>query len=195
MVCINLTDNILPCASNSGGVSYLWIFDVYDFKFFTTAPTTGRPYPLYDNIGALGGAHLYKCQFQIKSAKFETKQTGSKMANKWETVIEADLPRMSNGLVNFMANIQSGVSNFGVGVIVGDNNGKFWVINEKNIAGETNPILQKFVLDGAEATTGKTFDEQNMFKLSIKGDYIRPPLELYKTSSAYTLSMLRALET
>jgi hypothetical protein len=193
MTCIQLTHLYFGCGSNTGGITRFWLFDPQDITFTQASATTGIPYPPYTAIalvsGAPTGAGLSRFDIVPGSGELKTSQSASKMTNIWNFDVSGECAVMSNSMVNALVNAGTGVSGYGVGVIVEDNNGNIWVMGELFIGTAQLSKIFKMMLDGTELATGKDYGDYNGATVSLKGKYVRPAIQY-----TGTLASVQSLE-
>lgn len=195
MLCVKLKSYTAACAATSGGVANIWFFDPADFNFTQDAAAAdGTPgeytaVALRAGATAAGGALMYPVSFQRKEAEFTAKQSVSGCSVKWDYELTMQLPNISHDLNTFLMSLDAAGCCCGVGVVIRLNSGKVFVAGERFVNTEQIPYFE-LKQDGSEIGSGKQFSDFNGAKLTIKGEYSRPPFEF-----TGGVSVITALET
>lgn len=182
------------CAQVVGGVARVWAFDneAFDFTQAAYAQTTG--YAPYTAValtpdGTTATAKLYPLQFERDQAEYTVKQSRKGSVSKYTHQLDIQFADLRMDIVNWNNFVDQASICTGVGLIIQLNNGKFFVIGEKIVNSDPIDIPFYVVQDGSSASSGKVMDDFNGQNTTLKGDYIRGPIEF-----TGTLASLTALE-
>lgn len=195
MLCFNALPYSRPCASVTGGISDIGIFDPSDLNFTQGAAVAGV-LPAYTVAALRTGAVptddvaiINFINFQIEEAEWKWKQSIKGCAVKYAHEFDFQLPQNSQLLTNFQQALDSAACCCGLGLIIRLNDGKIYVAGEKYVNAVT--ILRFQVQqDGSDGTSGKAYDDFNGGNIVLTGDYSR---NLYEFTG--TWASLLALNT
>lgn len=174
MLCITLTSYNRACASTTGGINRLWLFDPADWTF-TMASSIYTAVARMAGATFAGGAIMAPISFENKTAEYTSKRTSTGPCRyKYEHKITADLPQLTSTVNLWLKSLDDAGCCCGLGIIFEMNDGTIFVMGERYIA--TSAITPKFeVLHGDSGqSTGKLFDDFNGTNLVIVGEYFRP---------------------
>lgn len=173
MLCIALASYSRACASVTGGINRIWIWDPADWTF--TYTTTYTALARMTGATFVGGAIMAAVSFENKTAQYTSKRTSTGPCRyKYEHKIVADLPQLNSTANIWLKSLDDAGCCCGLGVIFEMNDGTIFVMGEKYIA--TVALTPKFEIThgDTEQDSGKLFDEFNGTRLAISGEYFRP---------------------
>lgn len=173
MLCVTLKSYTKACASTTGGVSDIWIFDPADFNF--TQDATSKSYTAIAlRAGAVqeDGAKMFPVKFQRKEAEFKFKHTLNGCSVKYEFDIDAQLPNLDQELTNFLTSLDDAGCCCGLGMIIRLYSGKIFVIGERYVNASSIPYFE-VVMNGTEGGSGRKMEDFNGAKVMFKGEFGR----------------------
>lgn len=169
MLCIALKSYTSPCASTTGGVSDIWVFDPSDFNW-TQDESTKK----YTAAALRDGSNgkFYPLKFQRKEAEFKFKHTKNGCSVKYEFDLDAQLPNLSQELTNYLTSLDIAGCCCGLGIAFLLNSGKIFVLGERYVNSKKIPYFE-VTMDGSEGGSGRKFEDFNGAKVMFKGEYFR----------------------
>ena len=193
MITVDVIGYDQTCASNSGGISRLYVGDADDFDW--TSGTTNAQTSGYSAVtrqtGAThaGGADLYELILMDDTGKVTITQSIENGSSKWAFAVEGQLLKVQQSLVQFAEKLD-GANICGQLVWVWeDQNGKFWVAGEKFVDGDAIPKF-KVKQNGSVIDYGQNLNSFNGMNLKAAGDYSRPAYEF--TGGAAAIAAMQA---
>ena len=176
MICVNLASYTAPCATTTGGVSDIWIYDPSDFNWTQTVTAgVAGPYTavaLRTGATSAGGAKMFPVKFQRKEAEFKFKHSKNGCSVKYEFDLSAQLPNLSQSLTNFLQQLDSAGCCCGLGIVVQLNSGVVFVLGERFVNNNAIPYFE-ITMDGTDGGSGKKFEDFNGANVMFKGEYSR----------------------
>lgn len=173
MLCVTLKSYSAPCQATTGGLSDIWIFDPADFNW--TQDNETKSYTAVtrrDGATAEGGAKMFPIKFQRKEAEYKFKQSRNGCSVKYETDIDAQLPKLGQELTNFLSTLDNAGCCCGLGIVFRTNSGEIFVIGEKYVNDKSIPYFE-LVMDGTEGGSGRKFEDFSGAKVMFKAEYNR----------------------
>lgn len=193
MLCITLKAFDRPCASTTGGVSRIWIFDRDDLNFTQGGADANGSLPAYSAVALRGGATLdggglFVVKFQYKEAEYKYTQSLNGASSNYAHELDFLLADLGQFITNWNEKVDAASTCCGIGMIIELNSGKIIVVGEKYVNAASIPEW-RMGQDGSTGTTGKVGTDSNGQQTVLKGDYRRSAYEFSGGSAA-----LEALE-
>ena len=174
MLCVSLKPYVRACASVTGGISDIAIFDPNDLDFTQAAAVEGvaQPYTAVAERDGVDGISIFNINFQADEGEWTWTQTVTGCSVSYEHEFIFQLPENSQALTTFQQALDAAACCCGIGFIMRLNNGKIFVAGEKYV---NATAIQKFILkqDGSEGGSGKLFGDFNGGNIHLKGTYLR----------------------
>lgn len=174
MLCIDLHKYAPACATISGGISRVWIFDPFDYNFTSGAAGADGLPTGYSAVAlrATSTGNMYRVGFLDESGEYTFDNPVSENGSiTFSHNLTGPLINISQPLNNFLnSTAQAGVC-CGLGVIMEFNSGVILVMGEKYVdAAEIRPFKVKMSSKGA---TGKKYNDSNLADVTFQGSYSR----------------------
>jgi hypothetical protein len=186
MISVTVQGYNQACATNSGGISRLWVGDAEDFNF--TSGTNGAQKSGYSAIARRTGATspdgcLFEIVLQDESGKLQVTQSLQNGSAQWAYALEGQLLRIQQAMSEFASKIDAASICGQLVWVVQDNNGKFWVVGEKYV--DASAIVKfKVKQDGSVLDWGQALNNFSGMNFKAQGNYTRPPYEFTGTYTA-----------
>jgi hypothetical protein len=180
MITVTVTGYQQTCATNSGGISRLWVGDASDFDF--TSGTTSAEESGYSAIARRAGAtapdgSLFEIILQDETGKATITQSIENGSASWAYLLEGQLLRVQQSMAKFAAMLDSASICGQLLWVWSDMNGKIWVAGEQYV--DATQLSRKFKLkqNGSVIDWGQAMNSFNGMNLKVAGNYYRPAYE------------------
>lgn len=181
----------LPANLGTGGINQIWWFDPGDVSFTGGGATLAAYTALAVSTAAAALSPavtkpLYKVQAiqQTGYHKDPQSQTDGTTSPDYKHEWGFMLPYNVTALNQFRNALDIAAATNGIGLLWQENTGKIFVAGELLVA--NTPISQTWRLrqDGSDGGSGTKYGDQNGHKITIRGDFWRPALEVTASLSS-----------